>query len=70
MLGTEVVESVRAGCFQVWSARTVEGIEVLTGICARQRGLDGQFPDGTLHARVEERLEQWASTAEENVAAR
>ena len=55
MLSGEVVESVRAGRFHVWSARTVdEGIELLTGIPAGQRGPDGQFPDGTLHARVED----------------
>jgi hypothetical protein len=45
------------------------GIELLTGIPAGQRGADGQFPDSTLHARVEERLERWARMAEENVAA-
>ena len=62
---------VRVGRFHVWSARTVEeGIALLTGIPAGQRGPDGQFPDGTLHARVEERLERWARMAEEqNIAA-
>jgi lon-related putative ATP-dependent protease len=66
ILSSEVVESVRAGRFHVWSARTSEeGIELLTGIPAGQRGPDGQFPDGTLHARVEERLERWARMAEE-----
>ena len=70
MLSSEVVESVRTGHFHVWSARTVEGaIELLTGIPAGQRGPDGQFPEGTLHARVEERLERWARMAEESVAA-
>ena len=62
----EVVESVRAGHFHVWSARTVEeGIELLTGMPAGERGSDGHFPDGTLHARVEERLDRWARMAEE-----
>ena len=66
MLSGEVVESVRAGRFHVWSARTVEeGIELLTGIPAGQRGPDGRFPDGTLHARIETRLERWARVAEE-----
>ena len=65
MLSGEVVESVRAGRFHVWSARTVEeGIELLTGIPAGQRGPEVQFPDGTLHARIEERLERWAHMAE------
>ena len=66
MLCSEVVDSVRAGRFHVWSARTVEeGIELLSGIAAGQRGPDGQFPEGTLHARVDERLERWARMAEE-----
>ena len=66
MLSPEIVESVRAGRFHVWSARTVdEGIELLTGIPAGQRGPDGQFPEGTLHARVEKRLERWARMAED-----
>ena len=62
MLAAEVVESVRDGRFHVWSARDVdEGIELLTGIPAGRRGEDGSFPEGTLHARVEERLERWAT---------
>ncbi len=62
MLSPEVVESVRSGRFHTWSARTVEeGIELLTGIPAGQRGSDGRYPEGTLHERVDGRLEQWAS---------
>jgi predicted ATP-dependent protease len=61
MLSAEVVEAVRAGRFHVWSARTVEdGIELLTGIPAGERDAEGRFPDGSVHARVEERLERWA----------
>jgi len=66
MLGTEIVESVRAGRFHVWSARTVdEAIELLTGMPAGAPGPDGRFPDGTLHARIDQRLERWAQVAEE-----
>ncbi|HSC04524.1 MAG TPA: AAA family ATPase [Solirubrobacteraceae bacterium] len=66
MLSREVVESVRAGRFHVWSARTVEdGIELLTGLPAGDRGPEGRFLPGTLHARVEERLERWARMADE-----
>jgi predicted ATP-dependent protease len=71
MLSREVVESVRASRFHVWSARTVEeGIELLTGMPAGERDPDGRFPDGTLHARVEDRLERWACMAEEQGSAR
>ena len=45
MLSHEVVDSVRRGRFHVWSERTVdEGIELLTGIPAGERGADGSFP--------------------------
>jgi predicted ATP-dependent protease len=65
MLSSEVVESVRAGQFHVWSAHNVdEGIELLAGIPAGNRGPDAKFPIGTVHARAEERLEQWAAVAE------
>jgi lon-related putative ATP-dependent protease len=65
MLSREVVEAVRAGRFHVWSARDIdEGIELLTGMPAGHRGEDGRFPEETLHARIEERLERWARMAE------
>jgi predicted ATP-dependent protease len=61
MLSHEVVESVRAGRFHVWSARDVDdAIELLTGVPAGPRREDGGFQGGTLHALVEERLERWA----------
>ena len=69
MLSAQVVDAVRAGRFHVWSARTVDdGIEVLTGLTAGQSGPDGRFPDGTLHARVAERLARWAHIAEDQRA--
>jgi predicted ATP-dependent protease len=65
MLSHEVVDSVRAGRFHIWSARTVdEGIELLTGMPAGERGTDGSSLQGSLHARVEERLERWARLAD------
>jgi predicted ATP-dependent protease len=61
MLSNEVVDAVQSGRFHVFSVQTIEqGIELLTGTAAGERGADGQFPEGTLHARVEERLERWA----------
>ena len=61
MLSPEVAHSVEAGRFHVWSAATVEeGLELLTGVPAGERGETGTFPPGTLHARIEERLERWA----------
>ena len=69
MLSSDVVDSVRAGRFHVWSARDVDaGIELLTGIPAGQRDADGSFPEGTIHARVEQRLERWAQAGESDEA--
>lgn len=57
MLRPEVVDAVRAGRFHVWPVRHVdEGMDLLTGMAAGQRGSDGRFARGTVNARVEERL--------------
>jgi len=37
-----------------------EGIELLTGHPAGQRGPDGQYPEGTVHRLVEDRLRDYA----------
>jgi len=59
MLDEEVIDAVRAGQFHVWAVRTIdEGIELLTGHPAGQRGPDGQYPEGTVHHLVEKQL--WA----------
>jgi predicted ATP-dependent protease len=64
MLSAEVVDSVRAGRFHVWSAADADaGIELLTGIPAGRRRADGKYPEGTVHARVEERLKLLAEVA-------
>jgi predicted ATP-dependent protease len=57
MLKQEVVDAVAAGRFHVWAVRTVdEGIELLTGLQAGERLTDGNFREGTVHARVQRRL--------------
>jgi predicted ATP-dependent protease len=67
MLAPEVVNSVRAGRFHVWSAGDVDaGIELLTDIPAGRRGADGKFPGETVHARIEQRIEQWAVDVEQS----
>ena len=61
MLDEEVIEAVRAGQFHVWAVRTIdEGIELLTDRPAGQRGPDGQYPLGTVHRLVEDRLRDYA----------
>jgi len=57
MLGKEVVEAVVEGKFHVHSISHVEeGIGLLTGLPAGEPGPDGDFPEGSMNRRVEDRL--------------
>ena len=61
MLDEEVIDAVRVGQFHIWAVRTIdEGIELLTDIPAGQRGPDGQYPEGTVHRLVGDRLQEYA----------
>jgi predicted ATP-dependent protease len=64
MLRDEVVDAVAAGRFHVWAVATIDaGLELLTGVPAGARDADGEFPDATLHKRVEDRLLSLADAA-------
>ena len=57
MLRDEVVEAVAKGEFRIHAVETVdEGIEILTGVPAGERGPDGRYPEGSINQRVEARL--------------
>lgn len=61
MLREPVIEAVRAGRFHIWAIRTVEeGIELLTGIPAGHRDLDGRYLEGTINARVQATLRAYS----------
>ena len=61
MLREDVVAAVRDGEFRVIPVTTInEGVEILTGTPAGERGADGAFPDGSVNARVEARLRDFA----------
>ena len=65
MLNDEVVEAVRSGQFSIWQVRTVdEGIEILTGVPAGDRDATGEYPAGTVHRLVEDRLRKFAETTQ------
>lgn len=62
MLREDVVDAVREGRFSIYFVRSVdEGIEILTGIPAGERGPDGKFPEDTIHGRVAVRLKEMAA---------
>jgi predicted ATP-dependent protease len=64
MLHEEVVEAVRQGRFRVWPVETVDqGIELLTGVAAGERGPDGRWPEGSVNALVAARLEALSEAA-------
>ncbi len=61
MLNDDVVLAAERGQFTVYAVRTIdEALELLTGQPAGERDGSGAFPPGTINARVEERLRQWA----------
>lgn len=63
MLRDEVIEAVREGKFHIWSVATVDqGIELLTGVSAGERGEDGSYPEGTVNFLVEKRLREMQET--------
>ncbi|HLZ36043.1 MAG TPA: ATP-binding protein [Nitrospira sp.] len=65
-LRRDVVEAVQAGQFTVYAVGTVEeAIELLTGIPAGERGLDGMYPSGTVYGRAGQRLEEMAQAVAE-----
>ena len=57
MLREDVVEAAAAGRFAIYSVDSIDqGIEILTGVEAGERAADGQFPEGSLNRKVEDRL--------------
>lgn len=59
MLNDELVQAVRDGKFHIWSVETIDqGIEVLTGVAAGEKGEDGTYPEGTINHLVDRRLRE------------
>lgn len=66
MLHEDVIQAVNAGQFRIWSVETIEqGIEVLTGMKAGQRGKNKKFHKGTVFQLVDERLQAMADRLNE-----
>lgn len=61
MLREDVVEAVKAGDFAIYAVSTInEGIEILTGAKAGERGSDGRYPAATVNRLVEDKLRSFA----------
>ncbi len=61
MLREDVVEAVKNGQFAIYPVGTIdEGIEILTGVKAGERGQGGRFAAGTVNRLVEDKLKMFA----------
>jgi lon-related putative ATP-dependent protease len=64
MLRRDVVEAVEQGAFQVHTVGHVdEALPLLTGLRIGERAADGSYPEGSLNARVAQRLQGFAERA-------
>jgi predicted ATP-dependent protease len=69
MLRADVVDAVKAGQFHIYSVRTIdEGIEVLSGIAAGERGSDGTYPAGSVNDRVQKKLQLFTEQQKKSAA--
>jgi predicted ATP-dependent protease len=61
MLREDVVEAAKNGQFAIYAVGTIdEGIEILTGVKAGERGPEARFPAGTINRLVEDKLKSFA----------
>jgi lon-related putative ATP-dependent protease len=71
MLRDDVVEAVGEGQFHIYAVSTIaEGIEILTGMPAGEPDEEGNYPEGTLYALVQARLDEYAERMQEQSARR
>ena len=62
----DVVEAVEAGQFTIYGVDTIEeAVELLTGVPAGERGLDGQYAPDTVFGRAAQRLAELAEAIAE-----
>lgn len=62
-LNDEVVAAVKEGKFHIYPVRTIdEGLEILTGKEAGQKGPDGKYPEGSIHYLVQSKLNNYMQT--------
>ena len=62
MLRRDVIEACAAGLFPVYAVSTIEeGLALMTGRTAGQRGPDGAYPEGSVNHLVDDRLRAFAA---------
>jgi len=66
MLKEEVVDAIRASKFHIYPVKTIdEGIEILTGVKAGERRVDGTYEEETVNHLVQKRLMEMAESIKE-----
>ena len=66
MLRNDVLQAVQEGKFHVYSMKRVEdGIEILTGMPAGERGADGEYPEGSVNYLVNKKLDEMSEKMRE-----
>jgi len=71
MLREDVVQAVAENKFHIYAISTVEeGIELLTGVPAGEPNEKGEYPEGTIYARVQAKLDRYAEQAKREAASR
>lgn len=61
MLREDVQQAVAEGRFHIYAVGSIdEGVELLTGVPAGQPDTDGHYPEGSVNALVDKRLEEYA----------
>jgi len=66
MLKEEVVEAIKTGKFHIYPVKTIdEGIEILTGVKAGERMVDGTYEEGTINYLVQKRVIEMAERIKE-----
>ena len=64
MLREDIVAACEAARFRIFGIATIDqGIAVLTGVPAGERGVDGLYPPETINGRAEARLRMYAEKA-------
>ncbi|MBK9307102.1 MAG: AAA family ATPase [Nitrospira sp.] len=65
-LRRKVVEAVESGQFVVYAVNMIEeALELLTGVAAGERGLDGTYPSDSIFGRAAQRLDEMAQVVAE-----
>lgn len=63
-LSDEIIEDVKNDKFHIYAISTIdEGIEILTGVPAGKKDINGKFPAGSINYLVQEKLKKYASVS-------